>query len=421
MIAICIFGLVAFYYLYYILKLEFDMFVYLSLPIAQPVLLLIVLLTVPFLFMAIQLMLRKKLGVIVTILWCCLWLGTFLFLILVPPTLLLPLSPNVVPDSGLVLRTKPNFMAHRLGASLGPENTLCALRKTIELANSNPNQIFGVECDLRYTGDAVPILLHDTTFRRTTNIASFNNGADTFTPPYRFNFSEVEQLDAGSWFVDSNPYSTIGSEWLSVSEAEQYRGCKIPTFREVLLTIRNSTQNNLKIMWNVRGPRPELYNLQLCLIISATGMSQNVFWLTDFNEAFPDLQNVTNYFCPGVTFALASDVAVNETYVESAQAVGFEYLNLPLQTPNVQLEKTNITKIVYQCNSLWLFNQLWLAGNVDLITSNVVQNFFVYNSTTVWTISRSGYIALFVVVDVIAVAALVAIVLYYYFQKLKIK
>ena len=49
--------------------------------------------------------------------------------------------------------------------------------------------------------DGVPFLMHDKTFRRTTNIADvFPDRVDE--PASMFNISDIKKLNAGQWFID---------------------------------------------------------------------------------------------------------------------------------------------------------------------------------------------------------------------------
>ena len=49
--------------------------------------------------------------------------------------------------------------------------------------------------------DGVPFLMHDKTFRRTTNIADvFPDRVDESTS--MFNISDIKKLNAGQWFID---------------------------------------------------------------------------------------------------------------------------------------------------------------------------------------------------------------------------
>ncbi len=91
--------------------------------------------------------------------------------------------------------------AHRGGAGLGPENTLAACRRALELG------VRWVEVDLRLTADGVPVLLHDPTVDRTT---------DGRGPVRGYSFAQLRRLDAGSWF------------------GAGYRGERVPSLEELL-------------------------------------------------------------------------------------------------------------------------------------------------------------------------------------------
>ena len=94
-------------------------------------------------------------------------------------------------------------------------------------------------------------MLHDTTFRRTSDIGTRLGPNYTFAVPGRLFWNQIAQLDVGSWFVDSNPFGTIGSKYLSREEAESYRGARVPTLLQTLELIKQWP--DLKIMWDLRA------------------------------------------------------------------------------------------------------------------------------------------------------------------------
>ena len=93
-----------------------------------------------------------------------------------------------------------NSVNHR-GYCDAPENTLSAFRLSAEMGFSM------VECDVSFTKDGVPVLLHDTTVNRTSN------GKGEIRD---LTFQEVRQLDFGSW------------------KGAEYEGEQIPAFSEFL-------------------------------------------------------------------------------------------------------------------------------------------------------------------------------------------
>jgi len=57
-----------------------------------------------------------------------------------------------------------------------------------------------------YSNDGTPFILHDKTFRRTTNIADvFPDLTDV--EACWLNISAIKQLDAGSWFLRVSEYA----------------------------------------------------------------------------------------------------------------------------------------------------------------------------------------------------------------------
>ncbi|XP_015243372.1 PREDICTED: glycerophosphodiester phosphodiesterase domain-containing protein 5-like [Cyprinodon variegatus] len=81
-----------------------------------------------------------------------------------------------------------------LAVQLAPENTLMSFEKAVEAGCD------GLETDVAISYDGVPFLMHDHNLQRTTNIHEvFPNR--TNTPAAMFTWSELESLNAGSWFL----------------------------------------------------------------------------------------------------------------------------------------------------------------------------------------------------------------------------
>ncbi|PID44423.1 MAG: glycerophosphodiester phosphodiesterase [Proteobacteria bacterium] len=124
-----------------------------------------------------------------------------------------------------------NF-AHRGARSLAPENTLAAIEKAWEIGTD------GVEVDVQITADGHLVLFHDTLVTRTTDIAEIYPER-THGSVASFRLAELQQLDAGSWYLDTDPFGQISEGALSFEEMERFQKCRIPTLAEVLLFIRN--------------------------------------------------------------------------------------------------------------------------------------------------------------------------------------
>lgn len=123
----------------------------------------------------------------------------------------------------------PFIIAHRGDSATAPENTLPAMRAAARVHADM------VEFDVQRTSDGHLIVVHDTTFARTTNIARVfpQRVAD---PVGSFTLAQVQRLDAGSW------------------KAPRYTGTRVPTLGQLLSAMRPTRTNLL-----LELKHPELY------------------------------------------------------------------------------------------------------------------------------------------------------------------
>ncbi|MGN0063500.1 MAG: glycerophosphodiester phosphodiesterase [Nocardioides sp.] len=123
------------------------------------------------------------------------------------------------------LSRTPTEIAHRAGAGLAPEQTLAAVNAAIDAGAP------GMEVDVQLTSDGKPIIVHDATFKRTTNVATVFPGREN-NPVGSFTLDEVKQLDAGSWF------------------GAAFAGQQIPTLDEVIDEIDGRAQLVLEVKFH---------------------------------------------------------------------------------------------------------------------------------------------------------------------------
>ncbi len=93
---------------------------------------------------------------------------------------------------------RPAVIAHRGASYLAPEETRPAYLLAREMGADY------LELDLQRTKDGVLIAMHDNDLRRTTNVAEVFPGREMDTVD-KFTFSELQRLDAGSWFNTTFP------------------------------------------------------------------------------------------------------------------------------------------------------------------------------------------------------------------------
>jgi len=132
-------------------------------------------------------------------------------------------------------------IAHRGARSLAPENTLLAASKAYETGADM------WETDVQFTKDRRLVLMHDDTLVRTTDVESVYPGRDSYAVS-NFKLDEINRLDAGSWFVDTDPFEQISGGKIPQPEIDRFKGVKVPTLRDGLeLTKRLEWKVNLEI------------------------------------------------------------------------------------------------------------------------------------------------------------------------------
>ncbi len=113
------------------------------------------------------------------------------------------------------LQTGRLIAAHRGHRSLFPENTLAAFKDCAGKCDF-------IELDVRFSKDGVPVVFHDHTLERTSDIQRcglFPGRVDKFLET--FTFSELQQLDIGSWFYKTDPWKQISSGRAPVPKLNQ--------------------------------------------------------------------------------------------------------------------------------------------------------------------------------------------------------
>ncbi|KAI9514771.1 hypothetical protein NQZ68_030961 [Dissostichus eleginoides] len=147
-------------------------------------------------------------------------LTTFLYVFMV----MFRFPPVPADQAGRVLRPgAPSggvlVVAHRGGSHDAPENTLAAIRE------ASRNGATGVELDLSFTAEGVPVLMHDETVDRTTNGSG---------PVSKLQLAQLKRLDAAARHRLRDKYS----------------GEKVPTLQEA---VEESIRQQLTIFFNVKG------------------------------------------------------------------------------------------------------------------------------------------------------------------------
>lgn len=280
------------------------------------------------------------------------------------------------------LPAKPMLIAHRGASSLAPENTLTAVNMAAQIARQgvtagiggmtfsdppNPPASLGVEADIRISLDGMLFLMHDATLARTTNVAEVfperkNDNASLFT------LAELQQLNAGKWFIDSHPNGSLPAGLVGSDQLKSYADERIPTLQDWLQVVK---ENHLIFIFDLLPPPADhpysgqFFNLSLDQIKQA-GIDDQIWFLVKESDYWKvrasagqmHLAHSTNYRHPPEVVTL--------------QALGYEIVNSEYGLPGRWLREYQAAKIkvnLWTVDEPWQFSRLWVMG-VDSVTTN---------------------------------------------------
>lgn len=240
----------------------------------------------------------------------------------------------------------PVTIGHRGSAGLAPENTLAA----VDLARAHAPDF--VEIDVQLSADGVPVMMHDTTVARTTNVEEvFPERAGD--PVTSFTYAELQQMDAGAWY------------------GEAYAGARIPTLREVL----EHAYPQLGVVIELKNPAASPEQVQVVVDELAsdprwddlvaqgrlTAISFDAAAVHEFHELRPDIPVMVLGAVPASDAELAA-------YGEWADAWGTNYRTLdPADVARVHDAGMRLN--VYTVNSPDAMRDVIDLG-VDMVTSD---------------------------------------------------
>ncbi len=140
------------------------------------------------------------------------------------------------------------ILAHRGESSLAPENTL----EAAELGKRS--RAVGWELDVHVSRDGVPVVIHDESLLRTTDVAARFSDDPRAASGFLvadFDLWELKTLDAGSWFTqpEGGSRSALGFGTLDqISATIRQSVCQIPTLEEALAwTVENDWLVNVEL------------------------------------------------------------------------------------------------------------------------------------------------------------------------------
>ncbi|XP_014456995.1 glycerophosphodiester phosphodiesterase domain-containing protein 5 isoform X2 [Alligator mississippiensis] len=296
------------------------------------------------------------------------------------------------------LGPKPAIIGHRGAPMLAPENTLMSFQKAVE------QKIYGVQADVVISYDGVPFLMHDETLRRTTNVEEvFPELA--YKQSSMFNWTDLEKLNAGGWFLKDDPFWTAGA--LSASdyvEAGNQSVCKLEDMLQII-------KDNTSLILNFQNLPPDhpyhstYINITLETILMSGIQQQAVMWMPDMER------QLVRQIAPG--FQQTSGIKAG---VERLREKGIKKLNLrytKVTSEDIREYATaNLSTNLYTVNEPWLYSILWCAG-VQSVTSDS-SHILSKVPFPIWILPPDEYCLIWITSDIISFTIIVGV---FIFQK----
>ncbi|XP_073072104.1 glycerophosphodiester phosphodiesterase domain-containing protein 5 isoform X2 [Manis javanica] len=323
----------------------------------------------------------------------CTFLTVVFALYLVPLTIS---SPCIMEEKDL--SPKPALIGHRGAPMLAPEHTLMSFRKALE------QKLYGLQADVTISLDGVPFLMHDATLQRTTNVeAAFPELARR--PASMLNWTVLQRLNAGQWFLKTDPFWTASS--LSPSDHREAQNQSICSLEELL----ELAKGNATLLLNLRDPprehpyRGSFLNITVEALLRSGFPQHQVMWLPSRQRPF------VRKVAPGFQQTSGSKEAVTSLRRGHIQWLNLRYTQVSRQELR-DYASWNLSVNLYTVNAPWLFSLLWCAG-VQSVTSDNSHTLSQVPSP-LWIMPPDKYCLLWVTADLISFTCIVGI---FVFQK----
>eukprot|EP00727_Mastigamoeba_balamuthi_P013087 m51a1_g8400 hypothetical protein (528) ;mRNA; f:230025-231700 len=310
--------------------------------------------------------------------------------------LLLVVAPPLLIESGStgVLRgpapLKPRLVAHRGVSRVAPENSL----EGVQAASGTG--MFGVEFDVVVARDGVPVLLHDRTLARTTDVGAVFPGREA-DDPSSFTSEELSRLTLSRW-------CSRGCDGPESAAAELVFGrARVPTMAQVLA---EAQRQRLHALWDLREPSNEHAGHWMDIVLNTTLRSavadpSLVWWLAD---RMAERARAAGFkrACP-----------VSHGHWEAAEGRQCDVLNMHHGVSGRELRRARASGAwvnVYVVDAEWLFAQMWVLGVDSVTTTNPFA--MAAMQRPAWTVGLRAYRAVWIACGLACLGAVAGQLLY---------
>ncbi|XP_033117902.1 glycerophosphodiester phosphodiesterase domain-containing protein 5-like [Anneissia japonica] len=309
------------------------------------------------------------------------------------------LSPLLVDNPCFItsgdLPVRPKIMAHRGLQQLAPENTMIAFEQAVNYS------VFGFESDVSISWDGEPFLMHDANLARTTNVKQ-KFPAREWDPASTFNLTDLQKLDAGSWFIERDPFRTVKS--IPEHIKNEFHKQRIPTLKDLL---NLAILYNKSVIFDIREPDENhpYYSTWIEVVVNTTletGIRQEkIWWLSDTNRSWVE-KRAPGFIQTAESYKYSIE-EMRERNIRQVNAAFYEVTDQEIR----DLKNASINSSVYMVNKWWLFSVYWCVG-AHSVTSGAAQVLENRNSPA-WYLDPSIYLIIWTTVDGVSVLCVIII------------
>ncbi|KAM9376387.1 glycerophosphoinositol inositolphosphodiesterase GDPD2 isoform 2-T2 [Pholidichthys leucotaenia] len=293
------------------------------------------------------------------------------------------------------LPKKPKLIGHRGAPMLAPENTIMAFNSSITC------NVTAFETDVQVSKDRIPFLMHDhgaDFLLRTTDVKEKFSGQH-FNDSTNLTFEEVHRLNAGDWFLKTDPFDSVSM--LSEEEKERARSQTVPSLLQLLSLAREHT---IKVIFDLKSSTKENKKQDTVDIVNTilnSSIDQSlIFWL-------PDQKEYVSKSAPGFIHVYKNEEDMRKY---NGSCLNMKYNELEMEKIR-NLREENVTVNLYVVNERWLFSLLWCAG-VSSVTTNSCHLLKDVDYPD-WVMAPSTYLLIWVLVDIVALFIMIGLFLFW--------
>ncbi|KAF6732352.1 Glycerophosphodiester phosphodiesterase domain-containing protein 5 [Oryzias melastigma] len=295
----------------------------------------------------------------------------------------------------------PTLIGHRGAPMLAPENTIMSFERAVEAGAQ------GLETDVTISYDGVPFLMHDSTLRRTTNVAEvFPN--QTHLDASNFTWTELQQLNAGSWFLSRDPFGTASS--LSEEDRLQAQNQSVPSLAQFLEV---AAKSNRLVLFDLRRPPhghpySQSYINTTLEVVQAHINSSQVLWLPSEDRKLvhavdPELQQTSGEKASIQELTDDHIIRLNLHYSSMSQQQIRKYLSV------------NISTNLYVISQPWLYTLAWCAGAQSVTTNSI--HILSQMDKPLFLMTPEEYGLMWILTDVVSAILIFAIFVFHWWRE----